>query len=119
MADLLSDIEWYRGDSYPLELTIKNKSTGVAIDITGYSFLLTVNSTKTPTDETDQVFQVVGLVDVDQVANTGVVTFTPTTVNTDQTPATYYYDVQMTNAASHIKTIAKFKFKIVQDITKT
>jgi len=113
----LATIDWYRGDSYPLEFTIQDENED-AITLTGSSLLFTVNNTKNPTDITDQEFSVVGVIDPDQVANEGKVTFTPSTSETDLTPGTYYYDIQLTNSSSQIRTIAKEKFKVTQDITK-
>lgn len=115
---LLGEITWFRGDSYPIELTIKDKATSEAIDISGYAFLMTVNTEKDPIDETAQIFQVVGEIDADQITNKGKITLTPTAVNTDLSNGTYYYDVQMTDSSGNIRTIAKDKFKISQDITK-
>jgi len=117
MADLIGEIAWYRGDSYPVKLTIKDKTTSVEIDLTGYTFLLTVDSDKNPSDTSTKVFEVAGILE-DQGTNTGEVTFTPTTSNTDLSPLTYYYDIQMTDASGNIRTIAKNKWKITQDITK-
>jgi len=117
MAEL-GIIEWYRGDSFSLEFTVQDEDDD-AIDLTGSSLLFTVNSTKNPTDITDQEFEVAGVLDPDQVANKGKVSFSPTTTHTDLTPGTYYYDIQLTNASSQIRTIVKNKFKIIQDITKT
>ncbi|RKZ36690.1 MAG: hypothetical protein DRQ49_17500 [Gammaproteobacteria bacterium] len=116
MATLIGEISWYRGDSYPLELTIKDKDSGSVIDLTGYSFILTVDTLKTPPDDTTKVFNVSGVLDGDPT--TGKVSFTPSAIQTDIEPASYYYDVQMTDASSNIRTIAKNKFKILQDITK-
>lgn len=116
MANLIGEIEWYRGDSYPLELTIKDKESGVAIDITGYTFKLTIDATKKPENEDTLLFAVDGVLNGDPT--TGKVSFTPTVINTDQEPNTYYYDVQMTDASGNIRTIAKNKWKIIQDITK-
>jgi len=116
MSSLIGEIEWYRGDSYPLELTIKNAATSAVIDITGYSFILTIDSLEKPPDDTTKVFEVTG--DLDSDPTTGKVSFTPTALNTDQEPATYFYDVQMTDASSNIRTIAKNKWKMRQDITK-
>jgi hypothetical protein len=112
----LGEITWYRGDSYPIELTIKDASTSAVIDITGYSFLLTVDSLAEPPDDTTKVFEVAGVLDADPT--TGKVSFTPTSVNTDLAATTYYYDIQMTDISSNIRTIAKNKWKISQDITK-
>lgn len=118
MADLIGAIEWYRGDSFPLELTIKDKATSEAIDISGYTFSLTVDTLTAPPDNTTKVFEVSGVVDGDQATNTGKVSFTPTAENTDLTPTTYFYDVQMIDGSGNIRTIAKNKWKISQDITK-
>ena len=116
MATLIGDIEWYRGDSYPLELTIKDKTSGLVIDLTGYSFLLTVDTLKEPPDDTTKVFDVIGVLDGDPT--TGKVSFTPTAIQTAIDPAGYFYDVQMTDASNNIRTIAKNKWKILQDISK-
>lgn len=39
----LKKISWYRGDSYPIEITVKDKESEAAIDLTGYTFLMTVD----------------------------------------------------------------------------
>lgn len=116
MATLIGEIEWYRGDSYPLELTVKDANTKEVIDITGYSFILTIDTLKEPPDNTTKVFSVNGVLNVDPT--TGKVSFTPTALNTAIDTGSYYYDVQMTDASIHIRTIAKNKWKILQDITK-
>jgi hypothetical protein len=118
MSEAIGIITMYRGDSYPLALTIKDKDTSEEIPLTGYSFIMTVDTLKLPPDDTTKVFEVAGLVDVDQVNNPGRVTFTPTTEQTNIDIKKYYYDVQMTDANGNIRTIAKNEFKIVQDITK-
>jgi hypothetical protein len=114
----IGSIQFYRGDSYPISLTIKDASSGEAIDISGYSFILTVDETKNPTDDSTKVFSVDGVVDADQTTNPGKVTFTPTTVNTSIAPQKYYYDVQMTDGDGNIRTIEKNTWFIEQDITK-
>lgn len=123
MADILGDLSWRRGDSYPITLTIKDKSVtpSVAINITGYSFKMTVTTVKDPVDETTQLFQVIGEVDADQGANTGKVHFTPSAVDTDQLSGKYFYDVEMTDASGNIRTISPYgaKFTLNQDQTKT
>ena len=112
----LDDITWYRGDSFPIELTIKDKATGNAVDITGYAFKLTVDELQDPPDTSTKKFSVDGV--LDGTPSTGKVAFTPSTTDTAILPADYYYDVQMTDASSNIRTIAKYKFTISQDITK-
>lgn len=116
MAKLIGEIEYFRGDSYPKNLTIKSKETKQIIDLTGYSFIFTVDSLKDPKDATTKKFSVAGVIDPDPV--TGKVSFTPTKVNTNMIAAGYFYDIQMTDNQGHVRTIAKEKFKITQDISK-
>ena len=61
----LGDMTWRRGDSYTFTLTIKDAATSQPIDITCYSFKFTVNTEKSPVDDTNQKFQVIGVVDPD------------------------------------------------------
>lgn len=123
MADILGDLSWRRGDSYPITLTIKDKSVtpSEAIDITGYSFKMTVTTEKDPVDDTSKLFDVVGEVDADQTNNKGKVHFTPSANDTDQLNGKYYYDVEMTDASGNIRTISPYgaKFTLNQDQTKT
>ena len=109
----MTDIERKRGDTYPVELTVTD-SAGTAIDITSYTFLLTVDPEKAPTADTNNLFQLTGVI---TDATGGVVTFTPTASNTDAV-GTYYYDIQMTDSGGLISTLDSGKFKLVQDITK-
>lgn len=117
---ILGEIEMMRGDSYPLGMRFIDKSTGDPLDITGYTFELVVDERKEPTDETTQLFSVAGIIDPDQVANTGKFTFLPTIIDTDQIPGRYWYDIQMLYGPGHIykKTIKHTKFTIVQDLNK-
>lgn len=118
MADLIGDIDFSRGDSYPLGIRLKDKATKEYVNITGYSFLLTVDPSKTPIDSANNIFQVIGEVDEDQVNNIGRVSFTPSETDTDNV-GKFYYDIQYIDTQGHKKTFVKgFKFTIGQDITK-
>ena len=110
-------IEYYRGDSWPISLLLKNKLTGTPIDLTSCSFKLTVTSDKNPSDATTKLFDTVGIIDADPT--TGLVAFIPEETDTDLPPGTYYYDVEFIDALSNKRTILKNKFKIIQDNTKT
>lgn len=119
IIQILGDIEWYRGDSFAIGMRLKDKSTNKYIDITGYKFLFTVNEEKNPADVTKQLFQVSGVVDSDQVVNKGWVYFTPKIADTANAEIkTYYYGIQLQYSLSSLRTIAKYKFKLKQDITK-
>lgn len=103
-----------RGDTTGDVFEVKDKDEA-ALDITGYSFLLTVNTSKTPTDITNQRYSLTGNI-TDAVS--GVVEFAPDAVEADQAPGTYYYDIQMTDLGGKISTKVKGKYKYIQDITK-
>jgi len=111
----MTDITRYRGDTYGDEIIVTNNA-GSPLDITGYVFTLTVDPNRYPTDNTTKLFQLDGII-TDAV--NGVVEFAPTSVQADQTPGTYWYDIQMVDTATKKRTIASGKYKFVQDITKT
>ena len=103
-----------RGDSFADKFIIKD-AAGVPINITGYSFLLTVDISPAPIDSANNLFQLVGTI-TDAV--NGAVEFAPTPAQADQTPSTYFHDIQQTDAGSLIRTIAVGNYIITQDVTK-
>lgn len=107
------DITRYRGDTYPDEMSIVT-SAGAAQNITGFTFVMTLNRDEFPTDATNQVYQLNGT--ITDAAN-GLVEFAPSAVQADQV-GTLYYDVQMTDAGGAIKTIQTGKYIYLQNITK-
>jgi hypothetical protein len=111
----MSRITYYRGDTYPIELTITDVS-GNPVDLSGVTFKMTVNSDKTPVDDSTKLFQVNGV--LDYLPTTGKVYFTPTALNTALSPGKYYYDIQMLSPNGNIRTLVKDEFRITQDITK-
>jgi hypothetical protein len=108
------EICWGRGDSDAKGFIVQDEN-GVAVDISGFSFKMTVNSEKDPTDQTNEQFTITGVIGV---AANGEVSFAPTTVDTDITPTIYFYDIEQTDGSGAIKTLIKGKCKIIQDITK-
>ena len=42
----------------------------------------------------------------------------PSSTNTDQTPGTYWYDVEVTDGSGYITTLGVAKYVITQDISK-
>ena len=103
-----------RGDTYGDEITVTD-SAGAAINITGYTFVLTLDPSKTPSDATANLYAITGTI-LDAPA--GRVEFAPTAMQADQTPGTYYYDIQMVDGASRKRTIALDKYVYQQDISK-
>lgn len=105
-----------RGDTYADRFLFKD-STGAAVDITGWTaFQLTINTEKFPTDATNEVLQLSGA--ITGAATLGVVEFAWTDLNADQTPNTYYYDVQAIMANGKRRTWGPYKYVFVQDINK-
>jgi hypothetical protein len=109
------DLTRVRGDTFPIRFQIDDEA-GVPIDITSYEFLLTVDPQPDPANADNNLFELTGTID-DGPA--GEFSFAPSTLQADQTPNTYYYDVQMKDTASAIRTIITGKWIVPQDITKS
>lgn len=110
----MTDVTRKRGDTYADEIVVKSKKTKQPINITGYTFLLTVDSRQAPTDETTKLYQLTGTI-LDAAA--GRVEFAPTALQADRVGA-FFYDVQMADGSGRKRTIEGGKYKYVQDITK-
>ena len=108
------DICISRGDTVPWTFTVRD-SAGSPVDITGFSFLLTVDPSDEPGSSTNNLFSLSGTI---TDALNGVVQFSMTAGQADQTPNEYFYDLQMTDGTAAIRTIAKGVFEFKQDITK-
>ena len=104
-----------RGDTTPWTFTIKTGSPAVAVNITGFSFLLTVDPSSEPTGSGSNLFQLTGT--ITDAAN-GIMSFELTATQADQTPDVYFYDLQQTDGASKLRTVVKGEFEFKQDITK-
>lgn len=105
-----------RGDTYADEITVKSKATGLPINITGYTFTMTLDPLKDPLTATNNLYSLVGTI-IDAPA--GRVEFAPSALQADQPPGIYYYDVQMIDGAGRKRTIALDKYKYEQDISKS
>jgi hypothetical protein len=95
--------------------TIKD-STGVALDVSGSTFKMTVDSLKNPPDGTTVQFSIVGAFVTDGI--NGQIYFAPAAMDTDIDPAGYFYDIEETDVNSEIDTLFKARCDIVQDISK-
>lgn len=107
-----------RGDTAPWTFVIKDTATPpVVIDITGRTYLLTLDTLEEPTDTATNVFELTGTV---AVGTDGKVTFEMSLAQADALAIIeYFYDVQQTDGAGKLKTIIKSTFTVAQDITKT
>jgi hypothetical protein len=110
----MTDITRKRGDTAKLMSYITYGDDGSAVDISGCTFLLTVDPSKAPVDATNNLFQLVGQV-IDSAG--GEVAYPISEEQADQV-GRYYFDEQMTNPDGEILTIDSGKIKFTQDITK-
>lgn len=104
---------WGRGDSNAIGFIVQD-DVGAAVNITGFTFRLTVNTDKDPNPGTE-LFTVVGTI---TSGPSGKVGFAPTSVQTDVDPGSYFYDIEQTDLGSLISTLIKGKCRIIQDISK-
>ena len=105
-----------RGDTYADEIIVKSKTTGLPVNITGYSFTMTLDPSKAPVDATNNLYSIAGVI----VGNPldGRVEFAPTAMQADQV-GVFYYDVQMVDGAGRKRTVALDKYTYTQDISKS
>jgi hypothetical protein len=110
----MTDKTRYRGDTAADEITVQTPA-GAAVNVSGFTFVMTVNSLENPPDNVTELYAIVGTI---LVAAAGTVEFVPSGVQADQKPADYYYDIQMTDGAGRIKTLDKGMYTYTQDISK-
>ncbi len=110
------DICRVRGDTFPFRFAIKDDA-GAAVDITGATFVLTVDPAEDPAGSGSNLFA--NTPTIVAPASQGLIEVALTAPQAGQTPGDYFYDVQMLDAAGKIRTIARGKWQVSQDITKT
>ena len=105
----------YRGDTHKHFFNLF-RPTGEPIDVTGYSFTLTVSTKRDPTDTTGRIITMPGVIESPTI---GRISFAPTLMESSQAPiGVHFYDIQQTDAGGLIETIAKSTYEIRQDISK-
>jgi len=115
------EVCWARGDTKPRVFTIKD-SAGVALDISGSTFKMTVNTDKDPSVATPGtvLFTVAGTFVTDGLD--GQIQFAPDVATwadgLPSLPTTVFYDIEETDGVAAIDTLIKGKVKIIQDVSK-
>ena len=104
-----------RGDTTPFTFTIKDGTPPAAIDITGFSYVLTVDPSDEPSGAGNNRFALTGTLTFPLV---GIVSFEMNATQADQTPDTYFFDLQQTDGAGKLRTVVKGEFEFKQDISK-
>lgn len=108
-------IERKRGDTVPDEIALTDED-GSALDLTGMTVTLTINREEDPVNTDNQLVSITGT--VASPASSGIVQFSWSSIQADQTPDTYYFDIQLITAGGLIKTVEKGEYQFTQDITK-
>ena len=112
MRPAVFDICRTRGDTFPFDITFTLEGGG-NLPTTGNTFLLTVDPSPAPADAVNNLFQ-----NTPTTPSDGVVRVTLSAAEADQTPGTYFYDLQMTSGGTSVRTIAKGQWVVEQDVTK-
>ena len=108
---MVKKVERQRGDDHDHLFQVLDGDYA-AIPLTTETFRLTINSEENPTDDTNQLYTVLGSI---VEASTGKISFVLTgTLDIGN----YFFDIQMTDTAGKKRTIAKGQWNIIQDITK-
>lgn len=110
-----------RGDTAPDKITILDPEAatpGTPLDVTGFGFKLTVNTEQDPDPAPPIGIELVSIIGSLIDAPNGVVEFPWTAVQADQVPEEYFYDIEQTDVAGKILTIAKERYIFQQDVTK-
>ena len=95
-------IERAQGNTKRIRRRVVDEDTGNALDVTGHTFTLTVNSDQAPTDVTNEQFQVVAT--LEDPAN-GLIYFPYTASEADIAVGTYYYDIEWIDSNTETETL--------------
>lgn len=123
LAPVPITLNFTRGDTFAFTFTIQD-SAGAALDLTGNSYVLTVNLEEDPATTANEVFSTAGALLAQSGATLGQVQFAFTTANWTAfdgkatAPVTVYCDLQQTDSGGGLRTIAKGPFVVSQDISK-
>lgn len=108
-------IDRYRGNTNPILRYVWSRATRSNKDLTLWNFKLTVNTEEFPGDDTNQQFQLTGVL-IDSDAE--VVGFQPSEVQADWI-GTRYYDIQMIDENMDVITREKGVWIQRENITKS
>lgn len=105
------EIAFYRGDEYTRVITLIDRTTKQALDISGFTFELVASNKADSIAVEDQLFTLTGTVVGD--GSTGQVSFEFTDTHTDLTPKKYFYRVHMTGGTVTRRTVLKSTYRII------
>lgn len=103
-----------RGDTTPFTFTMLEADGTTPVNITGFTYLLTVDPLEEPTDALGNLFQLTGTV---TDGPNGIVQF-QLSVTQANNLGEFFFDLQQTDGAGDIRTVVKGEWEFKQDITK-
>ncbi len=104
----------YRGDTYPFQFVLQD-ARGEIVDISGITFRMVADTSKTPADDTTNLFDLAGTAPDPE---TGVLLFSPSLEDMAIKPGDHFYDIQMIYGQDLVRTIATGTLTVTQDIAK-
>jgi len=108
------DLNFNEGDDFPYIVTITD-SDGVAVDLTGYTFYMTIKKKKSDPDAI-AIFKKT-VTSIPQAAE-GIVTITVDRADTlNIQPGIYPYDIKYKDSTGDIRTVIYGNFTIIQGVT--
>jgi len=109
--------DFYRGDTQVYTLTIKDKD-GNPIDLTGSTIFFTMKENLTLPDDS-AALQVIVKTHTDPTNGITKITVPATDTSNLKGGYTYFYDFQLVDANSNVKTLLAGKVKVLPDVTQS
>ncbi len=110
-----------RGDTVVWERIIVD-GDGAVTDISGFGYVLTVDSLEDPTDSATNIFSISGSIptgtDGRVLFQFSAANWTAFTAAMGEPPVSAFYDLLQTDLAGNDRTVRKGEFQVEQDINK-
>ncbi len=108
------DLSFDEGNDFSYDITLTDEN-GDAIDLTGYTFYMTVKSKKSNSDE-DSIFKIT--VSSIPSPELGIVTIPVTRDDTlNVPPGIYPYDIKYKTGSDSVRTVLIGNFQLIQGVT--
>ena len=107
-------IERFVGNTKRIRRQVVDGS-GTAIDVTGHTFVLTVNRENDPVDTDEQLFQITATL---ETPASGLIYFIISPTNAAHSPSTYFYDILWTDNLGETQTLEKGEYVVCAKINQ-
>lgn len=114
MVATYQDLEFNEGDDFPYKITLTN-SSGIAIDLTGYTFYMTIKYELTDSDANAMIKKTITTIPNPEL---GIVTITLDRSDTqNMAGGVYVYDIKYLTSGTLTKTIIRGNFNLIKGVT--